>query len=148
MAVVKKVSRRFLKELGLGTIDFTSDVFKVILMDDTFTFDAENDGVYTDVSGDELATGNGYTQKDETLSVDTAWDEDTGSDIKALLTWDDVSWTAASGSIGPASGAIVIDETHASDVIVGHIAFDSDVTVADGLSFELRDLGFDLELAT
>ena len=146
MAIVKKVSRRFLKELGLGTINFSTDTFLVILMDDAFVFDPETHGTYSAVSDSELATGNGYTEKDKELVEGDAWDEDSGSDIKAAMTWEDALWTASSGNIGPTSGAIVIDDTHANDVVVGHIAFETDVTVEDGLSFELRDLGFDLEV--
>lgn len=152
MAVTKTLSNKFKLELGKGTINFSSDAFRVILMeaDDTFDRTADltyGDGTGTTVASRELATGNGYTQLTKALVTDSAWAQD---DInhKASIAWEDVTWTASTGSIGPTAAAIVLQHdsvTPADSLVVGCIDFGENITITDGVSFQLQDLGFDLE---
>lgn len=144
MAIVKKVSRRFLRELGIGAINLTSDEHRIILMDDAFVFDPETHETLANVSASELPTGAGYTAQTKALVIDTAWAADTGTDIRALMTWEDILWSASTGDIGPTSSAIIYNHTHVSKIILGCIEFEVDVTIEDGLSFELRDLSYEL----
>ena len=116
--------------LATGAIDFSSDVFKIILMESGFVFDKDNHHQYTDVSGNELATANGYTVGGNTLAGVTVTEDDV--DDRTEITWNNTSWTAAGGAIGPASGAIIYDDTHADDPIVGFIDFGADYTQVDG----------------
>jgi len=137
------VSNNFKEQMGLGAVDFSSDTFQVIL---TYglTFDPDTHGEYTDVSGSELATGAGYTNGGETLSASSAWAQD-NTDDRAYIEWSNVTWTASGDSIGPFDAAIIYDESHGSDVVVGAIEFDTDITVSDGNDFTLKDLGYDYE---
>lgn len=116
--------------LATGVIDFSSDVFKIILMDTGFSFNKDTHALYADVSGDELADGNGYTTKGEILAGVSVTEDDT--DDRAEVTWNNKSWTASGGSIGPTPGAIIIDETATDDPIIGYIDFGGEQTQADG----------------
>jgi len=133
--------------LGAGAIDFTSDSFKIILMDTGFTFDEDTHEGYADVSASELAELNGYVQDTKTLSG-VALSVDTTTD-RLEVTWSNPSWTASGGSIGPAAGAIIYDDDvtaalgHAdvvADVIIGYIDFGSDITQAAGGTFTIQNI--------
>ncbi len=116
--------------LATKAIDFANDVFKIILMASGFVFDKDAHEEYADVSGNELPTLNGYTQKDKTLAGVAVTEDDV--DDRTEVTWNAVSWTAAGGAIGPTPGAIIIDETVANDPIVGYIDFGAEYTQAEG----------------
>lgn len=116
--------------LATGAINFGSDSFKIILMQSGFTFNKDTHHQYSDVSASELATGNGYTANTKTLSGVSVTEDDT--DDRTEVTWSNVTWTASGGAIGPTPGAIIFDDTHASDSIVGYIDFGGDQTQADG----------------
>jgi hypothetical protein len=113
-----------------GGIDFSSDTFIIILMQSGFVFNKDTHHQYSDVSGSELATANGYTQKTKTLANVSVTEDDT--DDRTEVTWDNVSWTASGGPIGPSPGAIILDDTDANDSLVGYIDFGADYTQADG----------------
>lgn len=116
--------------LATGAIDFSSDTFKIILMQSGFTFNKDTHHQYSDVSASELATGNGYTANSKTLAGVAVTEDDT--DDRTEVTWSNVTWTASGGAIGPTPGAIIFDDTHADDAIVGYIDFGGDQTQADG----------------
>lgn len=116
--------------LATKVIDFANDTFKLILMDTGFTFNKDTHALYADVSGSELASGNGYTTKGETLAGVSVSEDDT--DDRAEITWNNETWTASGGAIGPTPGAIIIDETAANDPVVGYIDFGGEQTQADG----------------
>lgn len=116
--------------LATKAIDFDNDTFKIILMQSGFTFDQDAHEEYADVSGSELATANGYTAGGETLAGVSVTEDDV--DDRCEITWNNVTWTAAGGSIGPSPGAIIYDDTVAGDPIVGYIDFGGDQTQLDG----------------
>lgn len=116
--------------LATKAIDFANDTFKIILMDSGYTFDEDADEEYSDVSSDELGTGNGYTAGGAALAGVSVTEDD--SDDRAEVTWNNATWTASGGSIGPACGAIIYDDTVANDPIVGFIDFGADYTQPDG----------------
>lgn len=116
--------------LATGAVDFANDTFKIILMESGFTFDIDTHEEYADVSGNELPTGNGYTAGGETLAGIAVTEDDV--DDRCEVTWDNVSWTAAGGPIGPTCGAIIVDDTLANDPVVGFIDFGADYTQPDG----------------
>ncbi len=148
MAVTRVLSNEFKFELGKGSIDFDDGEFRVILMkaQEDFIFDRDTMGIYDDVDDDELATANGYTQLNEELTDSSAWAQN-DTDNKAEISWNNVTWTADGGSIGPTSAAIILQHdggTAANGIIVGCIGFGEDITITDGVSFQLQDIGFDL----
>ena len=116
--------------LATAVINFSTHTFKMILMQSGFVFNKDSHALYADVVGSELANGNGYTTLGATLAGVAVTEDDT--DDRAEIKWSNRSWTASGGPIGPASGAIIYDDTAASDPIVGYIDFLADYTQPDG----------------
>jgi len=142
MAITRTVSNLFKTELGKGTVDLTSDAYKLILLEVGFVYDKDAHGTYADVSANEIATGYGYTQNTTAPAIDSAWAQDNVND-KASLTWADITFTAAGGDIEDFVAAIIYDDTHASNVIIGCIEFGQTISVTSGNSYTLEQLGFD-----
>jgi len=142
MAVVTTISNHAKYMLATKEIDFDNDVFKVILMDDTFTFDKDADATLSDVTADQLSTANGYTQDDKTLTGISVTEDD--SNDKAAITWDNPTWTASGGSIGATGALIVYDDTTADDTVIFCSDFGTDYTITDGTSFQPQNLAVDL----
>jgi hypothetical protein len=136
MPSVTTVPNKFKLLLLNKQIDFSSDAFKIILMNSAFVFDKDIHGLLADVTANQIATGNGYTQNAKTLAEVTVA-QDNVNDM-ATVTWSDVTWTAAGGSIGPTGGAIVYDDTATDKPIVMCIDFGDDCTTADGYSFQIK----------
>lgn len=118
--------------LATKEIDFSSDTFKIILMASGFTFDPDTHHGYADVSASELANGNGYTTGGNTLAGVVVTENDTTNLCE--ITWNNTTWTASGGNIGPSPGAIIYDDTTttSADCIIGYIDFDSEQTEPDG----------------
>ncbi|MBW2342500.1 MAG: hypothetical protein JRF53_00545 [Deltaproteobacteria bacterium] len=85
---------------------FNAYVFKIILMNNTFTFDKDTHATLSDIAADQLATAYGYTQNDKTLANIVITEDDVNDRVN--IAWDDVSWSAAGGSIGPSGAAIIL----------------------------------------
>lgn len=116
--------------LATKAIDFANDVFKIALMDTGFTYDKDTHAEWADVSGSELADGNGYSTGGNTLGGVAVAEDDT--DDRAEVTWNNTTWTASGGVIGPTPGAIIRDNTVANEPIVGYIDFGGEKSQADG----------------
>jgi hypothetical protein len=116
--------------LATKAIDFAADTFKIILMQTGFVFNDSTHFLYADVAGNELGTGNGYTAGGNTLAGVTVTEDNV--DDRCEIVWNNTTWTAVGGAIGPASGAIIYDDTVANDPIVGYIDFGADYTQPDG----------------
>jgi len=139
MAVVETVSNHWKYQLGKKAVDVSADTFKIILMNTTFAFDEDAHATLADVIGspsDELDTGFGYTQQNKDLSGGSWAENDT--DDKGIRTFDDASWTASGGDIGPTGAAIIYDDTSADKTVVGCIDFGTDYTISDGSSFKIE----------
>ncbi|VVS95359.1 hypothetical protein [Desulfoluna spongiiphila] len=106
MAVTTTLSNHYKYMLLTNAIDMDNDLFKVILMVDTFVFDPDSHATLADVTASQLATGNGYTQNTATLTKTAPVIEDDAQDL-ATIAWDDVQWTATGGIIGPFKSAII-----------------------------------------
>jgi len=119
--------------IATKAIDFSSDTFKIILMATGFTFDRDTDHGYADVLASELTAANGYSAGGNTLAGVAVTEDDT--DDRTEVTWNNSSWTASGGAIGPSPGAIIYDDTvttPVADPIVQYIDFGGDQTQADG----------------
>lgn len=123
-------SNRLKYLLATGGINFSTDTFKIVLMQSGFVFNKDTHHQYSDISASELSTGNGYTANSKILAGVSVTEDDT--DDRTEITWSNVTWTASGGSIGPTPGAIIFDDTDANDSIVGYIDFGGDQTQADG----------------
>jgi hypothetical protein len=124
--------------LATKAISFSADTFKIILMQSGFVFDKDAHEEYSDVSGNELATANGYTTGGNTLAGVAVTEDDV--DDRCEVTWNNVTWTATTGPIGPACGAIIYDDTVANDPIVGWLDFTTDYTQAAGGTMTLNSI--------
>ncbi len=114
-------------------VDFSADSFKIILMASGFVFNKDTHHAYADVSASELATGYGYTRNTATLSGVVVTEDDTND--RCSVTWNNATWTASGGNIGPTPGAIIFDDTvttPTADPIVGYIDFGGEQTQVDG----------------
>lgn|SRR5574337_212299 len=89
----------------------------------------------TATANDELATGFGYTQNTKLSGVMTITEDD-ALDV-GDADFPTVTWTAAGGSIGPASGALLYDDSTSDDTIIGHFDFGGDQTATDATTFNL-----------
>lgn len=138
MAVVITLSNHWKYQLGKKLVDVSGDTFKIILMNDAFAFDKDAHATLADVISSpsaELATENGYTQQNKELAGGS-WAENDSTD-KGIRTFDNVTWTASTGSIGPTGCAVIYDDTSADKTVVGCIDFGVDYTIPDGSSLQI-----------
>lgn len=133
-------SNRWKKCLLDGTVDGSTDTFKIILMQSGFTFNRVTHNTYADVSASELATASGYTAGGAALTGQAVAQND--SDHQGELTFNNASWTASGGSL-IARGAIIYDDTHGSNIVVGFIDFGSDQTTLNGGVFTVANIEID-----
>jgi hypothetical protein len=139
MAITVTLSNHWRYQLGKKMVDVSADTFKIILMDDTFVFDKDAHATLNDVISSpshELPTNYGYTQQNKALSGGS-WAEDDTED-KGIRTFDNVTWTASGGNIGPTGSAIIYDDTSADKTVVGCIDYGTDYTIPDGASFQIQ----------
>lgn len=135
------VSNHCKYETFRGNVKFHADQFKIALMNNSFTFNPDTHSNYSDISGSELATGNGYTAGGLTLTGVSVTQNDTSNRVD--VTWDNATWSASGGSIGPSNGAIVYDNTPAAagdKTVVMYFAFDSAITKTDGQVLTITDI--------
>jgi hypothetical protein len=141
MAILATLSNHYKKQVLAKLIDLGNDTLKIILVDTSFAFDKDAHATLNDVIASpspELATGNGYTQQNKALAGGTLTEDDVND--KAYREFDDVSWAASGGSIGPTGAAIIYDDTTADKTIIGCIDFGADYTIPDGSSLLLQDI--------
>lgn len=115
----------FTQELVEAEINFNSDTFKVML---TNTGPVATNSTYSNISGTEVASGNGYTTGGTatTISLGNASGTETVSGTS-------VTWTAT-GSVGPLRYAVLYDST--AGYLVGWWDYGSSVTLNSGDTFE------------
>lgn len=130
-------SNRWKFELLKGTIDGDTDVFNLILMEPGFSFNRVSNGTYADLSAYELATGSGYTVGGNALSGQVVSQNDISN--RGELAFNNTAWTATGGAIS-AGGAVIYDDTHANDIIVGYIDFSGTQTTLDGGVFTIANI--------
>ena len=114
----------FTDYLVKGGFNFSSDTFKVML---TNTAPIATNSNYSDISGTELANGNGYTTGGSASAVTVA--NATGTET---VTAADVTFTAT-GSMGPFRYAVFYDST--TGHLVGWFDYGSAITLTSGVSF-------------
>jgi len=138
MAVTVTVSNHFKYQKDKKLVDMSTDVFKAILMNTTFAFDKDTHATLALVTGDQLATNYGYTQNDKVLANVSVTESD--SEDASITTWDNVTWTASGGDIGPTGACIIYDDTTSDKTVVACIDFGTDYTIPATASFQLQTL--------
>jgi len=129
--MANKASNEVLSQLAFA--QFHGLNFRIILVDEYFSFDVAEHRWYEDVSADEVAEGNNYLTGGLDLENMTITEEATYVDAS----WDNVVFTALGGDIGPTSGALIIckaeDEYDEYDAewIVGFIEFPTVYTIPE-----------------
>jgi hypothetical protein len=135
MAITCKVSNQFNEEYSKGEHDLVNDSLVAILLDTSYTtFDPTSDSTYSDIYANEIATGNGYTQKTKTLTT-VSLDQAAGV---ITLNADNISWTASGGSIEATKACAIINDTHSNDTVVCCIEFGANYTATDGTTLTLN----------
>jgi hypothetical protein len=142
MAITVTLSNHYKYQLANKKIDLAADTLKIILMDDSFVFDKD---AHADLAAlgsptHELPTGNGYTQQNKALSGGTLTEDDDND--KAVRIFDDITWTASGGSIGPTGAAIIYDDTTVDKTIIGCVDFGTDYTIPDESSLQIQSPTF------
>lgn len=136
------LSNHFKYQLLKKAIDMDNDTFKLCLMASGFTFDKDAHATWADVSASELAAGNGYAAGGATLANSTVTEDDTND--KGSVAFDNVTFMASGGSIGPTPGAIIYDDTSEDDTIVGYIDFTTERTILDMNSLSIQAIKVEL----
>lgn len=128
-------------------IDFDTDTFKAVLLNG-LTFDPDTHGNLAAVTANQIATLNGYTQNDKTLSGGTI-SADTGNDLSKIV-WSTFSWTATEADdatgIGPFTTMAIYDDTLADKTIVAHVDFENTITLTLGVSLSITTPTINLTL--
>ncbi len=122
---------------GDNTADLDADQLFQMLMNSSHVFTATNT-IRTNVSANQIATANGYTQATGGLTgkelASITWVESSGT-----VTFDaaDTTWTASGGSIGPADDLVLFDDTTTAvvDALAYSIDFGGSETAGDGTNF-------------
>ena len=129
--MASKLGNDFFEQLVKKQHDFSTETFKIILMKSGYVYNRATDinKAVANVSTNELATQYGYTQGGATLAGVAIAQDDVNNGV--TITWSNATWNISGGSI-TASGALIYNDTHASDLIVGYIDFGGDQTVLTG----------------
>jgi hypothetical protein len=129
--------------LAKKVVDFSADTSKIALMASGFVFNPATQMAYADISASELPTANGYTAGGATLAGVTVTQDDTN--FRTVVSWNNVSWTASGGSIGPTPGAIIYDSTVTTPTaspIIGYIDFGGNQTQVSGGTATIANIAF------
>jgi hypothetical protein len=131
----------FKKRLGDGDIDLTTSTghtFKFYLTNTAPNVDTHDDKAdHTPIS----ATG-GYVEK----TLTHAWAETSaGTGIYRFANNADIVWTASGGTFDTFRYAVLYDDTHASDALVGYFDNGSTVSLTDTNTFTINlDANFEI----
>ena len=138
MAVTTIPSNHYKYQLATKKIDYSADVFKMILLVPAFVFDKDTHATLSDVTASQIATGNGYTQNSITLTGVSILEDDTNDRFYA--TWSNVTVTASGGAIADFGHVIIYDDTTSDKTVIGCTNLDATVSLSAGLSFIAKDI--------
>ena len=110
-------------------VDMTA--LKVMLLDDTYTFDATEEDMTAATSAE--VDGNGWATGGPTLANNAVTVVNTNG---AMLDVDDVSVTADGGTIGPADAHVIYDSANGFPLF--HFAFAEPQSAGDGTPFNIN----------
>jgi len=132
------VSNHFKYQKDMGLVNMDTDSFKLILLDDSFTFNKDTHATLADVTADQLATDNGYTQDSITLANSTVTEDDSLDAGKTVF--DDVTITASSGDIGPFQAVLIYNDTTGDDTVFCCVMLAAPYTILDGTSYLIQNI--------
>jgi hypothetical protein len=115
-----------------------SDGLRIILLNSSHSFTATNT-LRSQINANELSTAAGYTASDgagagKTLASVTSSQPSAGV---WMLDAADVTWSASGGSIGPATAAVIFDDTISTplNALLFDVEFGASQTAGDGTNF-------------
>lgn len=120
---------KFVLNVCDGGIDFAADSLSFMLTNSAPTYSSNS--VYTDISGTEIANGNGYSTGGLSITT-TSWTQTSGT-AKLLLAASSAVLTAT-GTVGPFRYAVLYD-TAGSKYLIGGFDYGSSITMASGDTF-------------
>jgi hypothetical protein len=118
----------FTDDLVKGNLNFSSDTFKVML---TNTAPVATNHQYSDISGNELANGNGYSTGGMSSAITLGNSSGTETVTAAAVT------LTASGSVGPFRYAVFYDTTPSTKTLICWFDYGSSITLANGETFSV-----------
>ena len=129
------IANNFRVLIAQGAVDFDANTFKAIAMKEGFIFNPATHDLYADVSASEQGTGYGYTAGGVTLTGVSVAQNDT--DARADITWNNITWTASGGTVGPFRYVVLYNDTPTSpaDPLVAWWDYGSALTLGIGDSF-------------
>lgn len=127
MATFNKFNQ-FKEELAKKAHNLDTDTLKVML---TNVAPVATNSVKADLT--EISVENGYTAGGTAIANQDA--EQTGGTLS--LSGDDVVFTAIGGSIGPLRYAVLYNDTHPSDGLIGWWDYGSELTLLDSQSLTI-----------
>jgi hypothetical protein len=113
-----------------GAIDLDTDTFKVALSNTAP--DAAADDEFGDIT--EISAGFGYSAGGQTVDNVSLAESGGGTGVW-IWTFDDETFTASGGSIGPFRYVIIYSDTSTGDKLVGYLDYGTAITLTDGNSF-------------
>jgi hypothetical protein len=122
---------QFVQDVATKKHDLSSDSLKIML---TNTLPVATNAVYADVSGTELANGNGYTTGGNAAAIVSC--TQTSGTLK-LICGSPSTWTASGGTMGPFRYAILYNTTPTSPLkpLIGWWDYGSSITLQSGETF-------------
>lgn len=120
--------------LAKGALDLNSDTIKIFLSN---TAPTVSHSTYSQESGNEISSGNGYTTGGAAVSGVGA----SNSSGTESIAGDAVEWTASGGTIGPFRYLIVYDDTASGDPLLWYFDYGSSLTLNSGDSFTATPTG-------
>jgi hypothetical protein len=124
-------------------VDCSTDDFKIALMKTTFTFDNSTQNKWSDVSGEEISSGNGYTTGGQLMTSGELVQDNTNNRARIYFSGENL-WTAVDGAIEDTDCAVIYVNSHADKILAGHSDFGETVSVASGLALRLRAIALNL----
>lgn len=123
----------FVANIANGLLNLASDTPKIML---TNTLPVATNSVYTDISTNELANGNGYTTGGATVTVTSS------TQTSGVLNWiiQSVTFTAT-GSMGPFRYVVLYDSSASTKTLIGWWDYGSSLTLTSGQSFTVTFSG-------
>ena len=122
----------FVQDMGEGKHDFASSggTYKVML---TNTAPVATNHVYSDISGNELTTGGGYTAGGATAAMSDA----NSSGTETVSCSAGVSWTGSDSGFGPFRYAVLYGGNASNTGLVGWWDYGSSISVTSGNTFAI-----------
>ena len=143
MTIVNTTANRFKYGCMKKEVDCSTDDFKIALMKTTFTFDNSTHNKWSDVSGEEISSGNGYTTGGQLMTSGELVQDNVNNRARIYFSGENL-WTASGGAIEDTDCAIIYDDTHAAKILAGHSDFGETVSIASGLALRLRAIALNL----